>query len=167
MDSIKKLIVALICLVCLSSCIWLWPFDLLYERLENDDEPDAPPISYNSIEWYLENMTTETIVLNRHFGEYYKPMTILQESDTLLDSSGGGSDDDVFDTLWGGTTDSVVIKRNGKVVRVWRQSEKDNPGKQFFNKSHWEKIIKIGEETTENKRYILTFSVTPEDIALQ
>jgi hypothetical protein len=74
----KQRRISYVCLVCLSSCIWLWPFVLYEEIFENNRDTPSSPYIY--MDWHLNNTTMETIVLNRHFGEYYKPMTIRSAS---------------------------------------------------------------------------------------
>jgi hypothetical protein len=144
----KKLIIALTCLVGLSSCCCQYC---------SRDEADSFPT-----EWYLNNTTTETIVLDSPFGEGLRKLTTIpQKSDTLIDSFMSSDVDGAFDRLWYGAKDSVVIKLNGKVVRVWRESEKNNSGKQFFHESFWGKSIGIrGKKPCT----IWTFELTPEDI---
>jgi hypothetical protein len=151
----KKLIIALICLAGLSSCNLLWPFD--FWPFECDRGSDSP--SY-CVEWYLKNTTAETIVLNSHDDMYYRSVTIPQKSDTLIDSSTYANEDDVFTSAWN-TGDSVVIKLHEKVVCVWRKSEKNTSGKQFFNMSFWTKSTGVREKRPCR---IWTFEITPEDI---
>jgi hypothetical protein len=147
MDS-KRLILMAFCTICLSSCDWLWPFG---EELGYSLPYDCR----------LKNTTEETIVFSYHFDEYYKSITVPQKIDTLIDRSYFvDAGDDAFDWVWR-STDSVVIKLNGEVVRVWRNSEKDNPGKQFFNESFW---IKQKGLYSEKSYTIWTFEITSEDI---
>jgi hypothetical protein len=110
----------------------------------------------------------ETIVLNQYLGKFHESMTIPQECDTLLGYSGFSKEDDTFfDYLWDGARDSIVIKLNGEVVRVWRKSEKSNPGKQLFNRSYWKKSTGTRKDIYNEEKpcTIWTFELTPEDIA--
>jgi hypothetical protein len=118
------------------------------------------PSSYT--EWHLKNTTTENIVFDVPIGDLHKLSTIPQGGQTLIDW-GYANEDSVFRHFWN-AGDSVVIELNGKVVRVWRESEKDNPGRQFFNGSYWIKSLGIREKSPST---IWTFELTPEDIAPQ
>ncbi len=63
-----------------------------------------------------------------------------------------------------GVCDFIAIQINGKIVQTWRQSERDEPGKQFFNSQFWIKSL----ETREKKPCtVWTFEITLEGIVYQ
>ncbi len=151
MDS-KKLILVILCTIGLSSCDWLWR---LGENIIKQ------PSFYT--EWHLKNTTVKTIELYSYYGEFCDSIAIPQKIDTLLDCV--GSDANItFYKLWSGAKDSVAVKLSGKTVRIWRKSEINNSGKQFFNRSSWSKST----ETIEGKSCtIWAFEILPEDISSQ
>jgi len=52
---------------------------------------------------------------------------------------------------------------NDTMLKTWRHSDRNDGGKQFFNKYSWE----TGRETDENDVYLTyTFEITPEDLGL-
>lgn len=149
----KKLIAYTLVCIFLSSCDLLWPFG------ENLDSPS--PSAY--MEWHLKNMTEEKLVLYRYYDEVRMPMIIPQHKDTLLSEFYvyPNITNDAFESLWDGRVDSIIVQVNLKNTSVWRKSEKNDPGKQFFKESSWTKETgtRGGKPST-----IWTFEILPKDI---
>ena len=123
---------------------------------------ECEPESY--MEWYFKNTTDKKMILYRYYGETRISITIPQYKDTLLTCAWiytVDEEDDDFDQLWYGVCDSISIQINGKIVQTWRKSERDEPGKQFFNSQFWTKSLETREEKTCT---VWTFEILPEDI---
>lgn len=148
----KKFIIYSFICICLSSCDWLWPFG---------EDLDSSPSSY--MEWRLRNTTEEKLVLYSYYDDIRMSMTIPQYADTLLSDYSVYSDmtNEAFGSLWDGRVDSVAVQMNLKIISVWRKSEKNNPGKQFFKESSWTKDAGTREDKPCD---IWTFEILPEDI---
>jgi hypothetical protein len=151
----KKTLLIVFCVIGLSSCN-------LLGRILCLEDLDTPVLS-SKIEWHLRNITDKKMIFYRYYNEIRVSTTIPQYKDTLLDSYSvfTEGEDVPFDRLWYGSSDSVSIQMNGKIVCVWRRSEKCNSGKQFFNQSSW--IESTGKR--EGRPCIIwTFEILPEDI---
>lgn len=154
----KKIILLILFTISTSSCCWFWPFG---EDLYN------PPTVDSSIEWHFKNKTDKKIILYRYYDVIRVSKTIPQYKDTLLDvlyTYTTDDEDDDFDRLWYGTSDSIEIQVNETIAKTWRKSERNNLGKQFFNSQFWTK----SSETRDAKPCtVWTFEITPEDITLK
>ncbi len=149
----KKIIAFSLVSLCLSSCDWIWPF--------GEDLDSSSPISYT--EWHLQNTTGEQIILHRYYEKIRTSITIPQNTDTILNDFYIYTNETsmVFSNLWDGRVDSVATQANSKITSIWRKSDINNSGKQFFNESSWTKSSKY----RENKPCtIWTFEILPEDI---
>lgn len=54
----------------------------------------------------------------------------------------------------------IYLDETSDPVRVWKRSEKDLPGKQFYKESSW--ILR--EDQKEIATYLWIFKITPEDL---
>jgi uncharacterized lipoprotein YehR (DUF1307 family) len=61
-----------------------------------------------------------------------------------------------------GVEDSIIVySKSDKELKVWKESDKDSPGKQFFNESSWTKTT---YEADGYINYVWTFTILPDDI---
>jgi hypothetical protein len=147
MDS-KKAIYLILLSIILSSCI-LFTYD--------GKEPDY----YSG--WYLKNSTDSTFTFYPRYekGGVYMREIIIYSGSTVEFEVIASDKKPKFNGMTTYTNDSVAWIRKDNKVRIWRKSEKNNSGKQFFNESFWDK-----QESSYNEKpcTIWTFEITPEDI---
>ena len=62
------------------------------------------------------------------------------------------------------TEKSLTVVVNGKEVRKWFLSEKDGPGRQFFDESRWEHTVDYDGNMPDTFKWV--FDILPEDIGM-
>ncbi|MDR1518224.1 MAG: hypothetical protein LBS52_09100 [Dysgonamonadaceae bacterium] len=123
--------------------------------------------------WIIENKTSDTIKFRSSEYDDVTFYDILPPDSSrhlfFLPDLGAGIGNSpkeaTFDSFYwarSGVEDSVVVySMTGEKLKVWKESGKDLPGKQFFNESYWTK-----REWKEGKytRYEWTFEILPKDL---
>ncbi len=119
--------------------------------------------------WYVKNASGETVVLSSNYYAYFPDKVIEPGEFGYIGSINFGPPGSaVFDRFYKRydmLLDLVmtVSDTEGNVLKVWRESEKDFPDKQFFNERYWEKKEKPLDKGAVDYRW--TFHIEESDTA--
>ena len=92
----------------------------------------------------------------------YKHYTLLDENIALTKAKVGTFLKDVEASQE--TEKSLTVLVEGKEVRKWLLSEKDGPGRQFFDESRWEHTVDYDGNMPDTFKWV--FDILPEDIGV-
>lgn len=120
----------------------------------------------NPCYWYLKNSTGDLIQMSKNF---YFPFHASVPNDSIVlifrteftrHDEGKDKFNMILDAIF--TEESLsIFDMNNVMLKTWIQSQRNDPGKQFFNEKYWKK--RVWEE--ENYLYHeWTFELLPEDI---
>lgn len=119
--------------------------------------------------WYVKNTIGETVVLSSNYYAYF-PKKVMEPGESGYIGSinfgpPGSADFDRFYKRYDMLLDLVmtVSDIDGNVLKVWRESEKDAPGKQFFDERDWEKEERPRDKGAIDYRW--TFHIGESDTA--
>ncbi|MDR3119683.1 MAG: hypothetical protein LBU44_09790 [Mediterranea sp.] len=113
--------------------------------------------------WHLKNSTDSILTFHPRYekGEVNRREICIDPKTTVEFEIFGSGRKIKFSGINTYINDSVSWIGKNNRIRIWRKSEKNHSGKQFFNESYWTESA----ETRENKPCtIWTFEVLPEDI---
>lgn len=121
----------------------------------------------NRCEWYVTNLTKDSLVIQATFS--YEPVVLVHDTTILIDHTAFQKDDNecFFQGIYNFNTidDSVVVcNMKGDILIVWKESQRNDSGKQFFNEKYWEK------REWEDGKYTYhewTFELLPEDVKVK
>ena len=119
----------------------------------------------NKCEWYVTNLTKDSLLIKTTFSSY-ESVILVQDTTILIDNTTFPKHDNgiFFQGIYNFNTidDSVVVCNiKGDELIVWKESQRNEPGKQFFNEKYWQK------REWEDGRYTYhewTFELLAEDL---
>jgi hypothetical protein len=125
--------------------------------------------------WSLFNSTADTLIVIYNDSGKAKPTciyTVYPDSSVSLVYSPynliGNSKEEAdagfhYLTYPPSTKDTLFVYslKTNKELKLWKESDKDSPGKQFFNESSWTKTT---YEADGYINYVWTFTILPDDI---
>ena len=132
-------------------------------------DPDEYMDPSHRCKWIIKNCTEDSLLVTEStFNHFAQPLMLLNDSSILINYEAFTKNEkkDFFQGIYNLNTidDSVVITNmRGETVKIWKESRRNDPNKQFFNEDFWEK------KEWEEGRYIYrewTFEILPEDIHL-
>ena len=112
--------------------------------------------------WKFINTTDQDLYFNFDPADERKVMSTGKLNPLMRYHIGKGDDPDFY-ILYKMLVDKpfyVYLDETSDPVRVWKRSEKDEPGKQFFNESSW--ILR--KDQREIADYFWIFEIAPEDL---
>ena len=120
----------------------------------------------NKCEWLLKNSTGDSIIVWKNFD--FPDYEIVHNDSTVVVYGAGVASYDETPDMFHWILDAIVIEdslkifsQNDVMLKIWLQSQRNDPGRQFFNEKYWQK-----REWGEG-RYMYhewTFELLPEDI---
>lgn len=142
---IKTTIVIAGLLLVLSCDKWKWPFG-------------GPEKEY--VRWKFINNTGQDIYYNFGLEGERKVMSVDKLYPLTHCNIGKGDDPDfyIMYKMTKGSPFYIYLDETSDPVRVWKRSEKDLPGKQFYNESSWKL------DDSKANFYVWIFEITPEDL---
>ena len=134
-------------------------------------DPDECLDPSNRCRWYITNLTGDSLLIRSHHTYSFEaPMFLMQDTTILIDNTAFAkweSKEIFFQGLYDFNTidDSIVVYNiKGDELIVWKESQRNAPGKQFFNEEYWQKREWKEEKYTY---YEWTFELLPEDIKIK
>ena len=133
-------------------------------------DPDECLDPSNICEWYITNLAKDSLLIRTHHTYSFEaPRLLIQDSTILIDNTAfeKWSNEIFFQGLYNfnAIDDSVIVyDMKGNELIVWTESQRNDPGKQFFNEKYWQK-----REWKEGKYtyHEWTFELLPEDIKIK
>lgn len=121
----------------------------------------------NRCEWYVTNLTKDSLLIKTTFS--YEPIILIQDTTMLIDNTAfqKRSNEIFFQGMYNFNTidDSVVVcNMKGDELIVWKESQRDAPGKQFFNEKYWQKREREDGKYTYHE---WTFELVTEDFKIK
>lgn len=142
---IKTTIVITGLLITISCDKWKWPFG-------------GPEEEY--VRWKFINNTGQDIYYNFDLEGERQIMPADKLSPLMSYYIWKGNDPDFY-ILYDMLVDAplyIYLDETSDPVKVWKRSEKDLPGKQFYNESSWKL------DDSKANFYVWIFEITPEDL---
>ncbi len=120
----------------------------------------------NKCEWYVTNLAQDSLLIKTSFSYFVDPIIFIHDTTILIDNTAfqKHSDEIFFQGMYNFNTidDSVVVcDVKGEQLIVWKESQRNAPGRQFFHEKYWKKREWVDGKYTY---YEWTFELLPEDI---